>query len=220
METVKEVSLLVIGRCIYFLNLTKLMQFLVQGGAGFVGENILAAFNKLGFKTYCFDVVKPSETIQFFAESFVGDIRDDNVISDVIKTTSPTCIIHLASFGMSGSDMLSDKCYSINVLGTRNIIDACIEHNVRLLVYTSTYNVVFCGQPIFDGNECIPYYPQEFAADNYGPTKQQAEKIVIQFNDSLTADKGRLHTCSIRPAAIYGEHESRHFERIIRHIDR
>ena len=36
---------------------------------------------------------------------------------------------------------------------------ACIEKNVPRLVYTSTYNVVFGGQCIVNGDESLPYFP-------------------------------------------------------------
>ena len=36
---------------------------------------------------------------------------------------------------------------------------ACREHNVQWLVYTSTYNVVFAGQVIENGDDSTPYSP-------------------------------------------------------------
>ena len=36
---------------------------------------------------------------------------------------------------------------------------ASIQTGVQSLVYTSTYNVVFGGQEIRNGNESLPYFP-------------------------------------------------------------
>ena len=36
---------------------------------------------------------------------------------------------------------------------------ACCQYNVAHLVYTSTYNVVFGGQVIRNGDESLPYLP-------------------------------------------------------------
>ena len=36
---------------------------------------------------------------------------------------------------------------------------ACCKYNVAHLVYTSTYNVVFGGQIIQNGDESLPYLP-------------------------------------------------------------
>ena len=38
---------------------------------------------------------------------------------------------------------------------------ACIKHSIPRLVYTSTYNVVFGGQTIVNGDESLPYFPIE-----------------------------------------------------------
>ena len=36
---------------------------------------------------------------------------------------------------------------------------ACIKYNIPRLVYTSTFNVVFGGQTIENGDESLPYFP-------------------------------------------------------------
>ena len=38
---------------------------------------------------------------------------------------------------------------------------ACCRLNIHRLVYTSTYNVVFGGQVIENGDESLPYLPLE-----------------------------------------------------------
>lgn len=50
---------------------------------------------------------------------------------------------------MSGIDMLNKKLINeVNVGGTQNIIDACVENGIQNLVYTSSYNAVFHGQQL------------------------------------------------------------------------
>lgn len=61
----------------------------------------------------------------------------------------------------------SCKCNvtSILELGGNNImfplISACVESNVSRLVYTSTYNVVYGGEEIVNGEESLPYLPMD-----------------------------------------------------------
>ena len=43
--------------------------------------------------------------------------------------------------------------------GTLVLYKASIQTGVQSLVYTSTYNVVFGGQEIRNGNESLPYFP-------------------------------------------------------------
>ena len=79
---------------------------------------------------------------------------------------------------------------------------------VGRLVYCSTYNVVFGGQPIVCGDETLPYYPPHRHPDTYSRTKALAEQAVLAANGCpLAGGKGGcLRTCAIRPA---GEPECR-----------
>nr|CAD1833824.1 unnamed protein product [Ananas comosus var. bracteatus] len=88
--------------------------------------------------------------------------------------------------------------YSVNVEGTKNVIDACIECKVKRLIYTSSPSVVFDGvHGIFNGDESMPF-PEKFN-DSYSETKAEGEKLVIKANG-----RNGLLTCCIRPSSIFG----------------
>ncbi|KAJ8549824.1 hypothetical protein K7X08_033531 [Anisodus acutangulus] len=88
--------------------------------------------------------------------------------------------------------------YSVNVQGTQNIIDACVELKVKRLIYTSSPSVVFDGvNGILDGDESLPYPAKH--NDSYSATKAEGEALVIKSNGT----KGLL-TCCIRPSSIFG----------------
>jgi nucleoside-diphosphate-sugar epimerase len=205
---------------------------LVIGGAGFVGDSITVRLLQLGYAVSCMDMVEPSKAARDFCKyCVIGSVTDAGAVSGAFRLAKPEVVIHLASFGMSGADMLDRRCWDINVTGTENIINACKEERVKLLVYTSSYNVIFGGQEIYNGKEgegAMNYFPKEMALDQYGPTKSIAEQAVLKANGTLCgagagagadASASVLWTCSVRPAAIYGEHEKRHFSRIVKHID-
>eukprot|EP00981_Chlorochromonas_danica_P012456 scaffold4964_cov248-Ochromonas_danica.AAC.2 len=116
--------------------------------------------------------------------------------------------------------MLSSHCQVVNVGGTENVILACKEAGINRLIYTSTYNVVFGGHEIENGNESWPYFPLDQHTDEYSKSKAIAEQLVIQANGTSTNKGSLLHTAVIRPAAIYGEDEERHLPRIVKHLDR
>ena len=195
---------------------------LVVGGAGFVGRSIISRLLELGYNVSCMDMAEiDGEIKDHCRHCFTGVITDLSFVIKSFRVAQPAIVVHLASFGMSGADMLDPACFNINVIGTSNIIIACRETNVKLLVYTSSYNVVFGGQEMYNAKEDrVQYYPAEMAVDCYGPTKALAEQAVLRANGSRGRDGvSMLRTCSIRPAAIYGEHERRHFTRIVKHID-
>lgn len=45
------------------------------------------------------------------------------------------------------------------------LVVACKELNISRVVYTSTYNVVFGGQEIENGDESLPYFPCDKVID-------------------------------------------------------
>ncbi|KAL5559587.1 hypothetical protein UlMin_035798 [Ulmus minor] len=88
--------------------------------------------------------------------------------------------------------------YSVNVDGTKNVIDACTELKVKRLIYTSSPSVVFDGvHGILNGDESLPYPSQH--NDHYSATKAKGEELVIKSNGV-----NGLLTCCIRPSSIFG----------------
>ena len=102
------------------------------------------------------------------------------------------------------------------------------------LVYASTYNVCFGGKEIIAGNASTPHFPYEQHTDYYSRSKALAETLVLRAcgtssssgSSAKSGARGKplplplpLQTCVLRPAAIYGEGEMRHFPRIVSHMD-
>ena len=49
-------------------------------------------------------------------------------------------------------------CFVFLMLGTKNVINACVEMKVKRLIYTSSPSVVFDGvHGIINGDESLPY---------------------------------------------------------------
>ncbi|OQU92435.1 hypothetical protein SORBI_3001G343601, partial [Sorghum bicolor] len=87
--------------------------------------------------------------------------------------------------------------YKVNVIGTKNVIGACKICKVKRLIHTSSSAVVFDGvHGLFNVNESLPY-PDKFP-DAYAQTKAEAEKLVMDANDT-----NDLLTCCIRPGSIF-----------------
>lgn len=153
---------------------------LVVGGAGYVGQCLMQKFLDLNYSVACFDFILPPSSIATKVQVEQGEISNAAHVLKVFQKIKPTIVIHLASIGMSGSAMLNDACYLVNIVGTRNIVTACVAEDVKCLVYCSTYNVTFGGQEIINGNEAtLEYFPFEQAYDKYGPSKGGAERMVI-----------------------------------------
>lgn len=56
----------------------------------------------------------------------------------VIVREKPEVVVHLASIVTPPAGMTRKQAYAVDVTGTRNVLDACLNHGVRRLVVTSS----------------------------------------------------------------------------------
>ncbi|XP_077215673.1 NAD(P)-binding Rossmann-fold superfamily protein [Tasmannia lanceolata] len=195
--------------------------FVVTGGCGFVGSALCLELIRRGAREVrSFDLRKSSPWTLDLDKSGVrciqGDVCQKKDVERALRGTD--CVFHLAAYGMSGKEMLQvGHVDAVNITGTCNILDTCLEFGVRRLVYVSTYNVVFGGKEIVSGNEALPYFPIDNHVDSYARSKSVAEQLVLKTSGRPSKRKNGapLYTCAIRPAAIYGPGEERHLPRII-----
>ncbi|KAH0932619.1 hypothetical protein HID58_009736 [Brassica napus] len=194
--------------------------FVVTGGLGYVGAALCLELVRRGARQVrSFDLRNSSPWSDDLRNSGVRCIQGDVTRKqDVDKALDGAdCVLHLASYGMSGKEMLQfGRCDEVNINGTCNVLEAVFKHEITRLVYVSTYNVVFGGKEIINGNESLPYYPLDDHVDAYGRSKSIAEQLVLKSNGRPFKNGGKkLYTCAVRPAAIYGPGEDRHLPRIV-----
>ncbi|XP_029904333.1 short-chain dehydrogenase/reductase family 42E member 1 [Myripristis murdjan] len=199
---------------------TRTDTFLITGGSGYFGYRLACSLHKKGAKIILFDVAPPSQGAPEGIVFLQGDIREYAQVEKAVSGVD--CVFHIASYGMSGREQLNRRLIeAVNVQGTENVLKACVEKAVPRLVYTSTFNVVFGGQVIENGDESLPYLPLHLHPDHYSRTKSMAEMAVMKANGSALMDgSGVLRTCALRPAGIYGPGEQRHLPRIVGYIEK
>ncbi|MDR2641238.1 MAG: NAD-dependent epimerase/dehydratase family protein [Planctomycetaceae bacterium] len=170
----------------------QVLMFLVIGGNGFLGGEIVSQLVSRGESVRVLSRRSVNGEVAG-AEYCFGDVRDRKSLMSaclgvhtVFHTASiPSISVHWQPF------------YQTNVLGTQNVIDACIENKVRRLIYTSSASVTFdcTSQPAADENLS---YPKRWLA-HYPHSKAIAEKLVLDVTG-----KSELLTCSLRPHLIIG----------------
>ncbi|CAK8682291.1 unnamed protein product [Clavelina lepadiformis] len=197
------------------------LKFLITGGCGYFAFELAKSLCNLGAAVTLLDIHLPGRIEKHLSDhlKFIkGDIQDYESVYKAFHDID--CVFHAASFGMSGVDQLNkDKTERINVGGTRNVIKACQDTGITKLVYTSSYNIVFDGTPIRNGNETFSVQDTSKFVDYYSITKHEADRIVLAANGSPVEGGGILYTCSLRPAGIYGPGERRHIRRIANYIE-
>ncbi|KAJ6659712.1 hypothetical protein lerEdw1_018426 [Lerista edwardsae] len=192
----------------------------VTGGAGHFGFALGRALAKSGTSVILYDVNKPLWAVPPGVVFVQADVRHYNDLYSVCEGVD--CVFHVAAFGMTGTEQLKTKeIRSINIEGTRIVIEVCKQQNIPRLIYTSSINVVFAGQAIEDGDEdSVPYYPLDKQVNEYSRTKTIAEQMVLAANGSPLKGGGTLYTCALRPPGIYGPDEQRHLPRLTLNAER
>ncbi|XP_020655249.3 putative short-chain dehydrogenase/reductase family 42E member 2 [Pogona vitticeps] len=194
---------------------------LVTGGGGYFGYHLGCALASQGVRVILFDRHKPRWEIPNKAVFIQGDVRDHDAVFKACEGVD--CVFHAASYGMCGSEQLEkeEEIESINVGGTKVVIEVCKKRSISRLIYTSSVNVVFGGTDIEDGDEeTVPYILLEKEVDHYSRTKAIADQMVLGANGTLLKGGDKLQTCVLRPPGIYGPEEQKHIPRVVGNIQR
>ena len=117
-------------------------------------------------------------------------------------------VIHCAAVIENGSIMNKGKMKSVNVEGTRNVIDVCLDCGVQALVFTGSLAQVYTSSiknPVrFDETMKISRNA-DLLFPHYGGSKSAAEELILEANKRRGKDRVLLHTCSLRCPPLYGE---------------
>jgi len=173
---------------------------LVTGGSGFVGQHLVKQLLKSGkYEVVIFDIRPPPGNTEIEGVKFVkGNLTNANEVNDVCKGIQ--IVFHVATASPTGANALNKELmHAVNVVGTANIIEACVNRKLAKLVLTSSASVVFEGQDLVNVDESVEY--AMCPMDYYTSTKIEAEKLVLAANGR----GGTLATCALRPSAIFGE---------------
>lgn len=168
------------------------MKVMVTGGGGFVGGAIIELLLKKGHQVRSFSRGDYPSLRAQGVETVSGDLTDAAAVSRAASKCE--AVFHVAAkVDMWGKE---NDFVRYNVLGTKNVIEACRANNVGRLIFTSTPSVVFAGRDLKGADESTPF-PLSFKAA-YPRTKAIAEKMVLAANDAL------LSTVAIRPHLVWG----------------
>lgn len=113
---------------------------LVTGASGLVGRQVVRrlAAAPAARSVVALDVRDPPEDARVPGVVYAkGDVRDRGLTA-LLRSHGVDTVVHLAAVVTPGPESSRDEEYSIDVLGTENVIAACVETGVRQLVYTSS----------------------------------------------------------------------------------
>lgn len=168
------------------------MKVLVTGGGGFLGSAICRQLLARGDDVIAYQRSVAVELEELGIRVVRGDINDAELLNATVQGVD--AIIHTAA--KAGLSVNYDDYFAANVSGTQIVLDACRNHGVRKLVFTSSPSVTHGDGDIEGGDESLPY-PETYSSP-YPQTKARSEQMVMAANG---AD---LHTVSLRPHLIWG----------------
>jgi nucleoside-diphosphate-sugar epimerase len=182
------------------------MQVLVTGGGGFVGGYIVDRLLARGYAVRSLGRSAQPQLSARGVEVVCGDLTNTGVVRAACEGMD--AVFHVAArAGVWGS---WDSFYQPNVVGTRNVVDACREQRVGRLVYTSTPSVVFNRQAIRGGDETMPYGRDWLC--HYAHTKALAEAALLAANSET------LKVVALRPHLIFGPGDPHLLPRVIESV--
>lgn len=130
----------------------------VTGATGHLGNALVRYLNARGERVRC--LVLPGDDIRPISgldvELVTGDVRDKQSLLQAFHDAE--IVFHLASVIsiLPGRTKLLEE---VNVRGTRNVVEACLESRVSRLVYTSSIHALVerpPGETIDEGTPCDP----------------------------------------------------------------
>jgi 3beta-hydroxy-delta5-steroid dehydrogenase/steroid delta-isomerase len=188
---------------------------LVTGAAGFLGRNIVKRLLDEGLRVRALVRSTPLKIEDENLHCVRGDVThpdDLNRACEGIDTVFHTAARISLLGGPTMRQSYRDEAWRVNVTGTQNVIDACVNTDVKRLIYTSSVDVCFDGKPLPNMNESLPY-PMRFKSI-YAETKATAERLVLEADDG-----SGLRTCAIRPDGIYGAEPNEMIDRFVEQLN-
>jgi nucleoside-diphosphate-sugar epimerase len=187
------------------------MKFIVTGGAGFIGHNVVQQLEALGHECFIIDNITnygfvPTDELEYLSNRRKDrirsnvhhiDLRNTKHVDNFFRTFASGCaaVIHLASFPRQ-KVVSANPVWGSEVMSTAlvNLLEQTKNHRIPKFVYISSSMVY--GDFDDDVTEDYNCRPQ----GQYGIMKLMGEHLVRDYTRRTCFD----HTI-IRPSAVYGE---------------
>ncbi|MGW2702301.1 NAD-dependent epimerase/dehydratase family protein [Streptomyces sp. NPDC001340] len=173
---------------------------LVTGGAGFIGSHLVASLIERGDDVVVLDNLDggKTENVPVGATLVVGSVADQATVAELFASYRFDGVYHLAAFAAEGiSHAVKHHNYSVNVLGSINLINASLAAKVRFFGFASSVAVYGHGHvPMREDEHPVP-------ADSYGNAKLAVEREL-----AITMELQGLPYFALRMHNVYGERQN------------
>lgn len=173
---------------------------LVTGGAGFMGSHVAEVLLKRGHEVVVLDDLSGGflDNVPPSATYVQGSITDKQLVGGLFQDYRFDYVYHLAAYAAEGlSHFIKRFNYTNNLLGSVNLINASVNHEVRCFVFTSSIAVYGTAQlPMSEQTVPMP-------EDSYG-----IAKYAVELDLKASKELFGLNYIIFRPHNVYGERQN------------
>jgi len=177
----------------------------ITGGSGFIGTELVTLLNADGESVLILDTLRST---RFPALSAVADVCDVDQLTAALQGCDQ--LYHLAAEHRDDVDP-PERYYTVNVQGTRNVVEAAERCGIDTIIFTSTVALYGLGQ----GEATETARPSPF--NDYGKSKLLAEENLRAW---VERDAVHRRLVIVRLAATFGPGNRGNLSRMIEAINR
>jgi len=159
------------------------MRILITGGAGQVGTDLLHELHGRGAELSVFDLAPAPAGLPKGVRWQRGSVATEGEVFDMVKETKPERIFHLAAVLSATGETYPHRAYSVNMDGTRYVLEAARHFGVKQVMYASTIAVFGPGLPDPVPDD-VPLQPTTM----YGLTKVAGELLGAYYHKKWGVD--------------------------------
>jgi UDP-glucose 4-epimerase len=181
---------------------------LVIGAAGFIGGFVVKELLKENVKEVIIYDNFTRGKMENIEESlkderctiypYGGDVREIDILDKAMEGVD--YVFHLAAMWLLHCKDFPRTAFDVNIAGTFNVLEACVKHNVKKLIYSSSASVYGDAVQV-PMTEDHPFNNKNF----YGATKIAGEAMCTAYNDRYG-----LEIIGLRYMNVYGPGQDQH----------
>jgi UDP-glucose 4-epimerase len=173
---------------------------LVTGGAGFMGSHVAERLIRDGHEVVVLDDLSGGfvDNVPNGAQLVRGSVVDHELIDRLFSAHSFDYVYHLAAYAAEGlSHFIKRFNYNNNLIGSVNLINASVNHEVKCFIFTSSIAVYGAAHsPMSEDMTPVP-------EDSYG-----IAKLAVEQELRVSHQMFGLDYIIFRPHNVYGERQN------------
>ena len=176
------------------------MKIVVTGNAGMIGTVLCNYLLEQNYEVIGIDDLSGGflRNVNKNVKFFVCDVCNTEIVNNIFKSEKPDFVIHCAAYAAEVlSPFIRHYNYTNNLIGSINIINACINCNVKKIINFSSMATYGEGNPPFKETD------QRSPKDPYG-----IAKLAVEMDLHEAFEHFDLNYCSVLPHNVISPYQN------------